>query len=149
MAMHLLGVIEAYKQNQIIDWNIFILVQFTITITNSMTHFFNEYGDYEADKFNKKYGAWTGGSKILKNDLLPKRTALVLGVLFLFLSILGGVLTLIYYIFYMENTMLINIFGFFIYGLSVSYVLTFATPIIGCLIQNGFITQPFIPFLNK
>ena len=102
-----------------------------------------------ADKFNKKDGAWTGGSKILKTDLLPKRTALVLGVLFLFLSILGGVLTLIYYIFYMENTMLINIFGFFIYGLSVSYVLTFATPIIGCLIQNGFITQPFIPFLNK
>jgi len=169
LVMHLIGTIEAYKQNNHIDWYIFILFQFTITITHIMTHFYNEYGDYEADKQNKKDGTWTGGSKILKHNKLHKNVALQLGIIFTILSIICGIITIIR-IFMVYNDYMIFI-KFIFYGLSVlftsiaysiepyklaynslgelivSYVLTFATPIMGCIVQNGTITIQLIYIL--
>lgn len=44
-----------------------------------MTHFVNEYGDYEVDKLNANAGTWTGGSKVLREGLLSRDVALKAG----------------------------------------------------------------------
>jgi 1,4-dihydroxy-2-naphthoate polyprenyltransferase len=55
-----------------------------------MTHFINEYGDYEVDKLNANAGSWTGGSKVLREGLLPRNVALNAGEISLVLSIFLG-----------------------------------------------------------
>ncbi|CAI5990886.1 unnamed protein product [Closterium sp. NIES-64] len=55
-----------------------------------MTHYFNEYFDYEADLANKQRGKWNGGSGVLPEGLLPPWVALAAGNVFL----IGSIVTL-------------------------------------------------------
>lgn len=160
---HTIGVLEAMRQGHPINIGLFLSLQFTITITHLMTHLYNEYGDFEVDKLNEKNGSWTGGSKVLKNNLLSKETALRMGVVFSGLSIAGGINTM--WMFYNNAHNINALFTFAFYGISVlfvsiaysvkpfqfsynalgevivSYVLTFVAPILGCVIQNGLISR--------
>jgi 1,4-dihydroxy-2-naphthoate polyprenyltransferase len=168
VSTHIIGAIEAYKQTGNFSWTIFFLLQFTISITHLMTHFFNEYGDYEVDKLNKKNSAWTGGSKMLKNGAIKKETSLLMGLLFTMFSLVGGLTVMIYYYIYINRSIP---YDFFLFGMSVlflsiaysvkpfqlsyhalgevivSYVITFATPVVGCIVQNGYIGMDLIKIL--
>lgn len=80
----------AAQQGRKIDVLVAVLMQFTVWFTHLGTHYWNEYGDYEVDKFNQNAGAWTGGSKVLRADLLPRSTARNMGVIFFILAFLAG-----------------------------------------------------------
>jgi len=44
-----------------------------------MTHYWNEYCDFEVDGMNEKGGSWTGGSKMLIKNKLKPTTSLWMG----------------------------------------------------------------------
>jgi 1,4-dihydroxy-2-naphthoate octaprenyltransferase len=48
-----------------------------------MTHYANDYFDYEADRANRTPTRWSGGSRVLANDLLPRAAALVAALILL------------------------------------------------------------------
>jgi 1,4-dihydroxy-2-naphthoate octaprenyltransferase len=180
--LHLLGVLLARQQSATtqIDWQMFAWFQFTITVTHMMTHYINDYADYAVDKLNRNAGAWTGGSKVLKDGLLSRNTALLVGVAFAAASLLGGYCTVHRYLTHRRGvdvsfaswhdveTIVVNIpWDFVALGVSVlivavaysvpplhlsanalgelcvSYVLTFATPLGGTLMQGGTLTYDF------
>jgi 1,4-dihydroxy-2-naphthoate octaprenyltransferase len=47
-----------------------------VWVTHAMTHYCNEYFDYEADVANVNATPFTGGSRVLVNGLLPRSAAL-------------------------------------------------------------------------
>ncbi|CAI6004771.1 unnamed protein product [Closterium sp. NIES-65] len=68
----------------------FLPVALFVACTHVMTHYFNEYFDYEADLANKQRGKWNGGSGVLPEGLLPPWVALAAGNVFL----IGSIVTL-------------------------------------------------------
>ncbi|CAI7806666.1 unnamed protein product [Closterium sp. NIES-53] len=54
----------------------FVPVALFVAFTHVMTHYYNEYFDYEADLANKQRGKWNGGSGVLPEGLLPRWLAL-------------------------------------------------------------------------
>ncbi|CAI5521054.1 unnamed protein product [Closterium sp. Naga37s-1] len=54
----------------------FVPVALFVACTHVMTHYYNEYFDYEADLTNKHRGKWNGGSGVLPEGLLPRWLAL-------------------------------------------------------------------------
>lgn len=59
------------------DWPRYALGQATVTALQWMTHYANEYFDYEADRANATPTRWSGGSRVLVADELPRGVALV------------------------------------------------------------------------
>jgi 1,4-dihydroxy-2-naphthoate polyprenyltransferase len=60
-----------------IDWRRFVWGQIAITATQLMTHYCNDYFDYEADRANATPTRWSGGSRVLPAGELPRGVALV------------------------------------------------------------------------
>ncbi|ETO21948.1 hypothetical protein RFI_15256 [Reticulomyxa filosa] len=48
---------------------------------HAMTHFFNEYVDFDTDTINAAASPWTGGSQVLVKGLLPRKIALYAGLI--------------------------------------------------------------------
>jgi 1,4-dihydroxy-2-naphthoate octaprenyltransferase len=76
--------------NGIINWNHYWYGQLFVTCLHIMTHYCNEYFDYEADCANQSPTAMTGGSRILVNGLISPatslRTSMILGLIAITLS---------------------------------------------------------------
>jgi 1,4-dihydroxy-2-naphthoate octaprenyltransferase len=60
-----------------VDWPRFVWGQIAITATQLMTHYCNDYCDYEADRANATPTRWSGGSRVLPAGELPRAVALV------------------------------------------------------------------------
>jgi 1,4-dihydroxy-2-naphthoate octaprenyltransferase len=189
LACHLVGVFVAQTQGRPIDWANVALLQLTIWFTHLMTHYVNDYGDYEADMLNNNAGSWTGGSKVLRTGLIERHTALLMGLGLMVLAIMAGAACVIRYTLLHAGVVLPSIWsldsvaelilavlhsvpwGFVLFGLStffvawayslpplrlsanalgevcVSYVLTFTTPVVGCLLQQGQLSYGFVTLL--
>jgi 1,4-dihydroxy-2-naphthoate octaprenyltransferase len=52
-----------------------------------MTHYANEYFDYEADRANPNRTGWTGGSGVLVQGLVPREGSLAAGLVLLFVCL--------------------------------------------------------------
>ena len=72
-----LGAAIAAATGHAIDWQRYALGQVAITALQWMTHYANDYFDYEADVANATPTAWSGGSRVLPGGLLPVGVALV------------------------------------------------------------------------
>jgi len=55
----------------------FVWGQVVVTAAQLMTHYANDFFDLEADRANRTPTAWSGGSRVLPDGLLPPRVALV------------------------------------------------------------------------
>jgi 1,4-dihydroxy-2-naphthoate octaprenyltransferase len=55
----------------------YVLGQAAVTSLQWMTHYANEYFDYEADRANATPTRWSGGSRVLATGQLPRQVALV------------------------------------------------------------------------
>eukprot|EP01090_Pellita_catalonica_P023265 TRINITY_DN946_c0_g1_i1.p1 TRINITY_DN946_c0_g1~~TRINITY_DN946_c0_g1_i1.p1 ORF type:complete len:362 (-),score=16.90 TRINITY_DN946_c0_g1_i1:341-1426(-) len=94
LATQTLGVFFATNlQGKSFDLMTYIALQVTIWSCHLATHYLNEYADVECDKLNKNAGKWTGGSKVLRDDLLPRWVALLTGSLLLLLTFFSGAFT--------------------------------------------------------
>jgi 1,4-dihydroxy-2-naphthoate octaprenyltransferase len=85
VVLHALGVVMAHYDGAILDITAIIWGQIVITATQLMTHYANDYFDLEADRANQTPTAWSGGSRVLVENRLPRRTALIIAM------ILGGI----------------------------------------------------------
>ena len=59
-----------------IDWTRFAWGQAAITATQLMTHYCNDYFDFDADRANTTPTRWSGGSRVLPAGELPRGVAL-------------------------------------------------------------------------
>lgn len=98
LACHVVGVLVAAQQGNRVDWVSLALLQITIWLSHLMTHYINEYGDYEADKFNTNAGSWTGGSKILQTRGIPKVKALIIGITLQVFALIAGASSVLRYV---------------------------------------------------
>lgn len=72
-----LGAAIAAWHGATIDVTRYILGQLAVTAFQLMTHYANDYFDYDADRANQTPTRWSGGSRVLANDELPRLVALV------------------------------------------------------------------------
>jgi 1,4-dihydroxy-2-naphthoate octaprenyltransferase len=64
-----------------IDWPRFAWGQVAITATQLMTHYCNDYFDFDADRANTTPTRWSGGSRVLPAGELPRGVALAAALL--------------------------------------------------------------------
>jgi 1,4-dihydroxy-2-naphthoate octaprenyltransferase len=72
-----LGAAVAAFAGATIDWRLYALGQLTVTAFQAMTHYANDYFDYDADRANATATRWSGGSRVLANGELPRSVALI------------------------------------------------------------------------
>lgn len=75
-----------------IDWHRYVLGQLAVTAMQLMTHYANDYFDYDADIANSTPTAWSGGSRVLARGELPRNVALVAAVV---LAAIGVAISLV------------------------------------------------------
>jgi 1,4-dihydroxy-2-naphthoate octaprenyltransferase len=72
-----LGAAIAARHGAAIDWHRYALGQLAVTAFQWMTHYANDYFDYDADRANTTPTRWSGGSRVLPDGLVPREAALV------------------------------------------------------------------------
>jgi 1,4-dihydroxy-2-naphthoate polyprenyltransferase len=77
LVMYGLGVAVALVEGAPWNASLYGLGQMAIACFQLMTHFANDYFDYEADKANTTPTRWTGGSRVLPRGELPRWSALL------------------------------------------------------------------------
>jgi 1,4-dihydroxy-2-naphthoate polyprenyltransferase len=75
--MFALGAAVAAWHGHVIDARRYVLGQLAVTAFQLMTHYANDYFDYEADRANATPTRWSGGSRVLVAGELPRHVALV------------------------------------------------------------------------
>jgi 1,4-dihydroxy-2-naphthoate octaprenyltransferase len=75
--LYALGAVIAAWTGHPLDRERYLLGQSAVTAFQWMTHYANDYFDYEADIANKTPTAWSGGSRVLVGGELPRHVALI------------------------------------------------------------------------
>lgn len=75
--LYALGGFAAAVAGHPIDARRYALGQACVTAFQLMTHYANDYYDYDADRANATPTPWSGGSRVLANAELPRHVALV------------------------------------------------------------------------
>ena len=68
----------------------YIVGQCAVTAFQLMTHYANDYFDFEADQANKTPTKWSGGSRVLPAGELPRQAAIIAALV---LAVLGFIAT--------------------------------------------------------
>lgn len=84
--LYALGVVIAAAMGHPVDARRYLLGQAAVTAFQWMTHYANDYFDYDADVANQTPTAWSGGSRVLANGELPRRVALIAALVLLVLG---------------------------------------------------------------
>jgi len=87
-----LGAAIAALHGHALDGRRYVLGQACVTAFQLMTHYANDYFDYEADRANLTPTRWSGGSRVLPAGELPRRVALIAA---LALAVIGSVTSLV------------------------------------------------------
>ena len=72
-----LGAAIAAAAGHAIDVRRYVLGQIAVTAFQLMTHYANDYFDYDADRANTTPTRWSGGSRMLPDGELPREVALI------------------------------------------------------------------------
>jgi 1,4-dihydroxy-2-naphthoate polyprenyltransferase len=80
--LYALGAAIAVASGHAIDVPRYVLGQAAVTALQLMTHYANDYFDYDADVANLTPTRWSGGSRVLPAGELPRRVALVAALVF-------------------------------------------------------------------
>jgi 1,4-dihydroxy-2-naphthoate polyprenyltransferase len=80
LLLQALGAACAVKAGARFEPALFALAQLYVWCIHLMTHYCNEYCDYETDSRNDSETGWTGGSRVLVDGHLPRATALYAAV---------------------------------------------------------------------
>ena len=90
--LYALGAAIAAAAGHAIDVSRYLLGQGAVTAFQLMTHYANDYFDYDADIANATPTAWSGGSRVLPDGGLPRSAALGGAAVF---AAIGSALTLV------------------------------------------------------
>lgn len=86
--LYALGALVARRHGHAIDLHRYAIGQCAVTAFQLMTHYANDYFDYEADRANLTPTKWSGGSRVLPAGDLPRHVALIAAIV---LAILGSI----------------------------------------------------------
>jgi 1,4-dihydroxy-2-naphthoate polyprenyltransferase len=75
-----LGAAVAARAGHAIEATRYALGQAAVTALQLMTHYANDYFDYDADRANATPTKWSGGSRVLTRAELPRHVALVAAI---------------------------------------------------------------------
>lgn len=75
-----LGAAIAARHGHAIGWQRYALGQGAVTAFQLMTHYANDYFDYDADIANLTPTRWSGGSRVLAQAELPRHVALIAAI---------------------------------------------------------------------
>ncbi|HEX6275493.1 MAG TPA: prenyltransferase [Polyangiaceae bacterium] len=81
VALYGLGTLAAVRRGHAFELDAFVFGQLAVSAVQLMTHYANDYFDYEADKANRTPTRWSGGSRVLVNGELPRALALRVALL--------------------------------------------------------------------
>jgi 1,4-dihydroxy-2-naphthoate polyprenyltransferase len=76
LSLYGLGTLAAVRNGYAFELVPFLLGQLAVSAIQLMTHYANDYFDFEADRANLTPTRWSGGSRVLVNGELPRRVAL-------------------------------------------------------------------------
>jgi 1,4-dihydroxy-2-naphthoate octaprenyltransferase len=76
IVLYALGTLAAFRSGHAFDLRAFVLGQLAVSSIQLMTHYANDYFDYDADCANRTPTRWSGGSRVLVNGDLPREVAL-------------------------------------------------------------------------
>lgn len=88
--LYALGAVIAALHGHALDGRRYALGQGAVTAFQWMTHYANDYFDYDADRANQTPTKWSGGSGVLRAGELPREVALIAAIV---LALIGGALT--------------------------------------------------------
>jgi len=92
VVLYALGVVMAGYMGATINWQVAIWGQIIVTATQLMTHYSNDYYDFEADHCNRTPTPWSGGSRVLQSGALPRQTALIAALILASVAVIGVLL---------------------------------------------------------
>ncbi|MDB4954492.1 MAG: UbiA prenyltransferase [Myxococcales bacterium] len=78
--LYAIGAVIAAVAGHSIDWQRYALGQGAVTAFQLMTHYANDYFDFDADRANLTPTKWSGGSRVLAGGELPRAVALVAAI---------------------------------------------------------------------
>jgi 1,4-dihydroxy-2-naphthoate octaprenyltransferase len=84
-----LGAVVAALAGHPMDPRRYMLGQAAVTAFQLMTHYANDYFDYDADRANATPTAWSGGSRVLTSGELPRHVALIAALVFAALGLVA------------------------------------------------------------
>ncbi len=90
--MFALGAALARWQGIVVDSRRYVLGQLVVTLFQLMTHYANDYFDFEADRANTTPTRWSGGSRVLASDELPRGVALAAAIVLAVLGVVAAIL---------------------------------------------------------
>ena len=118
-----------------------------VWVTHAMTHYCNEYFDYEADAANEHATPFTGGSRVLVDGLLPRSVALRAAMALTVVSLLmmlalptasaKVVCLAAIALAWMYSAPPARLVGRGLGEITVVAVLNVLTPVFGCVVQQG------------
>lgn len=85
--LYALGAVVAAWHGHPLDLTRYVAGQVAVTAFQLMTHYANDYFDYDADVANTTPTRWSGGSRVLAEGALPRRVALIAALV---LALLGA-----------------------------------------------------------
>ncbi|HEY0707747.1 MAG TPA: prenyltransferase [Polyangia bacterium] len=93
--LYALGAAVAAHFGHALDLRAYLLGQAVVTSLQLMTHYANDYFDYEADVANTTPTRWSGGSRVLPGGEIPRVVALIAALVLAALGLMfGGLLEL-------------------------------------------------------
>jgi 1,4-dihydroxy-2-naphthoate octaprenyltransferase len=92
-----LGATIAWSQGNPINWAVLGLSVLGVVFIMLMTFMVNDYYDYDADVINKTFHRFSGGSRVLPSEVIPKQHALIGGWILLLLAVPIGLVLQLYY----------------------------------------------------
>lgn len=76
LSLYGLGAVMAHASGQTLTWSRYFAGQAVVTSVQLMTHYANDYFDFEADVANRSPTRWSGGSRVLPSGRVPRAVAL-------------------------------------------------------------------------
>ena len=130
-----------------VDGRMYFFGLAVVWVTHAMTHYCNEYFDYEADSANQHATPFTGGSRVLVDGLLARNVALRTAVALTVVSLLlmfalpttaaKVVCLAAIALAWMYSAPPARLVGRGLGEITVVVVLNVLTPIFGCVVQGG------------
>ena len=92
--LYALGAAIARAHGHAIDWRRYAIAQGAVTAFQLMTHYANDYFDYDADLANHTPTKWSGGSRVLPSGELPRHVALVAAIVLATIGVVTSAVTM-------------------------------------------------------
>jgi len=93
----ILGLVIAWSQGYPFNWGVGILSSLAVILIMLTTYYAGEYYDYETDSLNSEFNKFSGGTRVLPAELIPRRHVLVAAFLTLAAAGIIGLILQFYF----------------------------------------------------